>query len=151
MATANATRAFLGPESDWAGAVMMLDDVQPLWGGRRIRVVGVGSATLSVVARGLRERRFLFVLEAAVTRALLDAFIAADFVTLRPPERPGIPDEGRPTLTLMNACGERRTISKWAGVQDPGFATVYTALARLESLTTAMTPAFEGRFEFGPP
>jgi hypothetical protein len=61
--------------------------------------------------------------------------IENDFVTIEPFERPGIPDEARPSITLANATGEQRTISKWAGVEDRRFDAVYAALLRLKALS----------------
>ncbi len=65
---------------------------------------------------------------------LIQVLIENDFVTINPIERPGIPDEGRPRITLVNAAGDQCVVAKWAGVEDVRFNAVYTALMRLKSL-----------------
>lgn len=50
MTSANQTRAFWGRGDCWRAARIELDDVQPLWGGRRVSVVGTGSCSVQIVA-----------------------------------------------------------------------------------------------------
>ena len=52
---ANATRSFLGEEPQWPVARVVLDDVQGLWGGRRIAVDGSGRLVVQVVEPGQRS------------------------------------------------------------------------------------------------
>ena len=146
---ANATRAFLGDEPQWRAARVELDDVQGLWGGRRIAVDGAGRLVVQVVEPGMWERRFELAVGADEWRRLVARLIENDFLTIEPAERAGIPDEARPRLTLTNAAGDRRSVSKWARVKDGRFDAVYAALRRLEDLTVHLEPVHRGRFEPG--
>ncbi len=67
-------------------------------------------------------------------------------MTIQPPDRPGIPDESRPTITLTNAVGETRTVAKWAGVVDDRFDAIYAAMREFETLTQHMEPIYSGPF-----
>jgi hypothetical protein len=70
-------------------------------------------------------------------------------VTIRPPERLGIPDEARPRITLVNAVRDRRSVAKWAGVSDGRFEAVYRAMIELERLSQQLEPVYEGPYSFG--
>ncbi len=147
----NATRAFLGDESAWPDARLSLDDVQGLWGGRRIFVAGTGRALVQTISRAMHERRFELALSAGETRALFALCVENDLLTIQPPERAGVPDESRPQITLTNALGERHTVSKWAGVREPRFVAIYTALYALETRSQVLEPAYSGRFDWEAP
>ena len=112
MGQVNATRVFLGDEPLWSAACVELNDVQGLWGGRRIYVEGPKRVVVRLV-------------------------------------RPGIPDEARPSITLVNAAGDKRVVAKWAGVKNERFDTVYSAMARLETFTTHLEPVSTGPYGFG--
>ncbi len=92
------------------------------------------------------ERRYEFTLEMAAWQRLLSVFLENDFVTIQPPDRPGIPDEAHPTITLTNAAGEARACSKWAGVVDDHFDQVYAAMMELETATQHLEPIYNGPF-----
>ena len=136
----NATQNFLGGESLWSDARVELNDVQGLWGGLNISVAGTRRAVVQRVLPGMMELRYEFELDAAAWRRLLEVLVANDFVTIRPAERPGIPDEARPRITLVNAANDRRSVAKWAGVEDARFEAVYRALMQVESLTGSLEP-----------
>ena len=138
MEQSNLTREFLGGETQWPAVSIELSDVQGLWGGRRIRVTGDRQMIVQIVERGMIERRYELQLSPSGFRRLLNVLIENDFVTLRPTERPGIPDEPRPTITVINAAGEKRTVAKWAGVKDERFAAIYAEFLRLEALTQSL-------------
>ena len=145
MGQANATQTFLGDDPGRSAAHIELSDVQGLWGGRRI-TAGHGKALVRIVGRGMTERRFEIALPQAEWDRLLDALVANDFVTIQPEDRMGIPDEGRPRLTLINAAAERHTIEKWAGVKDTRFEAVYAAITHLEQLTHGIEPVYSGPY-----
>jgi len=145
MGQANATSAFLGDDPGRYAAHIELSDVQGLWGGRRIAAER-GKAVLRLIGRGMTERRFEIALPQPEWDKLLDAFVANDFLTIRTEDRMGIPDEGRPRLTLINAAAERHTIEKWAGVKDTRFEAVYAAITHLEQLTHGIEPVYSGPY-----
>lgn len=149
LENANATQVFLGDESRWSSARVELHDVQGLWGGRRIYIAGTGQVVVQRVLPGMRERRYALELSAAAWTQLLRTFIEKDFVTIRPPERPGIPDEARPQITLVNAAKEQRSVAKWAGVSEGRFEAVYRALLEVERLTEQLKPVYEGPYNAG--
>lgn len=144
----NATRTFLGDEARWSKVQIELNDVQPLWGGRNIRVKSNRHVVVQIVERGLQERRYEFEISESDWRQLLTALIDNDFVTIQPADRPGIPDEARPTITLTNASNERHSVSKWAGVKDDRFATVYGAMLHLMTNTAQLKPIYRGPYRF---
>jgi len=145
----NATRAFLGDEAHWSAARVELYDVQGLWGGRRISVAGPKQVVVRRVLTGRLERRYEFDLNADEWKRLLDSFVEYDFVTIKPMERPGIPDEARPTITLVNVGGEKCVVAKWAGVKDERFDAVYSAMMRLEAFTAHLEPVYSGPYDLG--
>jgi hypothetical protein len=131
------------------GGRVELDDVQALWGGRRIAVAGPGWAVVERVRPGMRVWRYEVALGPAAWMALLRVLVENDFATIAPAERPGIPDEARPRITLVNAAQEQRSVSKWAGVQDARFEAVYQALLQVERLTEQLDPAAHGPHSAG--
>ncbi len=135
MERSNPTQAFLGDETHWPSVSIELFDVQGLWGGRRIRVTDGGQMIVQVVQRRMIEQRYELRPSPSDFRQLLSVLIDNDFLTLQPAERPGIPDEARPTITVVNAAGEKCTVAKWAGVKDARFAGIYAEFLRLEALT----------------
>ncbi len=125
------TQIFLGRQARWRAARIGLDDVQPLWGGRRVSVGGTGSCSVQIVAPGGEETQRTFVLLPEETRELFDLCIKGDILETPPSARPGLPDEARPTITLVNAAGQRRQVAVWAGEMKAGFRMVYAALGAL--------------------
>jgi hypothetical protein len=143
----NSTSFFLGPKATWPGASLELDDVQALHGGRRIFVYGTGHVLVQMVAPGQQERRYEFKLAGAEVRRLLHLCIEHDLATIKPADRPGQPDEARPTLALGNYERQFEIVSKWAGVTDPRFDAIYAALLQLETRVQDLTPTDSGRFD----
>ena len=139
----------MGDEPQWLDARVELDDVQGLWGGRRIAIGGAGRLVVQVVEPGQWERRFELTVEPDEWRRLVALLIENNLLTIQPAERAGIPDEARPSLTVVNAAGECWSVSKWAGVKDERFDAVYAALRRLETLTVHLDPVYRGPFRPG--
>jgi hypothetical protein len=149
MKQVNATRAFLGDEPQWSVARVELYDVEGLWGGRRIYAEGSQRLVVQLVQPGRLERRYELSLGDGELKQLLDVFVENDFLTIKPFERPGIPDEARPRIALENAAGDKWVVAKWAGVRDRRFEAVYSALTQLERLTTDLAPVYTGPYTFG--
>lgn len=140
----NATAAFLGSESDWKAARVELDDVQALWGGRRIVLDGTGRVNVQVIEREMHEQRYELEIDRAEIVDILQRFVDNDFLAIRPSDRPGIPDEARPKITLKNASGQATSVAKWAGVKDARFDALYARLLQVEKLALHRKP-FLGR------
>ncbi len=145
---ADATRSFLGEPGSWPAARLELDEVQALWGGVRIRAWGSGRAEIVIVEKGLQAERYELDLGAAQGQRLLELAAQNDLLTIRPAERPGIPDEARPRLRLVNAAGQGFEVDKWAGVSDARFDAVAAGLRRLVALTRGREPVARGPFRF---
>lgn len=131
MTTPNHTKTFLGDKNRWRAARIELDDAQPLSGGHRVSVTGAGFVTLEMVAPTGESARRAFVLLPEETRRLFALCIQHDILVPRPGGRPGLPDEARPAITLVNAAGQRRTVAAWLGEMDAAFSEVYAALRAL--------------------
>jgi hypothetical protein len=142
----NATRAFLGDEAEWARARIELNDLQALWGGRLIRVDGAGNALVRIVQPGLMEFRYEFGVSPAEWTQLLESFLANDFLSIVPEERPGIPDEARPQLVLVNARGQEKSVAKWAGVQERRFEAIYQTVGQLQERIDHLEPIWHGPY-----
>ncbi len=137
MTQPNATQDFLKDETQWSGASLELHDVQGLWGGQIIRVNGSWRVVVQIIPSARPERRYEFELDPADWQHLIQVVIENDFVTIKPIERPGLPDESRPRITLVNAMGDQCMVAKWAGVEDKRFDAVYAALMRLKTFVGA--------------
>lgn len=129
--TTNQTQAFLGRGDRWRAARIELDDVQPLWGGRRVSVAGTGSCGVQIVGPAGAETRRAFVLLPEEVRRLFALCVENDILATPPSARPGLPDEARPAITLVNGDGQRRQAAVWAGAMDAAFRAVYVALCAL--------------------
>lgn len=142
MTTQNKTAEFLIHEYAWNKASLELRDVQPLFGGVTVRLPGwTGSeAYISQVEPGGKENKYRLRLNwiTKEKQEIIRLCIEHDFLTIQPEERPGIPDEARPSLILTNSKGESHTVAKWAGVADGRFDAIYHALL-------ALTERREGR------
>lgn len=146
-AAGNATATFLGPLSDWPKCKIALHDTQGLFGGRDVRVNGLRDCVISVVSRGLQEKRFRVSLIPEQTYVLRKLCIDGDLAALKIKDRPGLPDEARPEITLTNAAGETRSVAKWAGDKAPEFDAVYEALLAMVKKTEGKKPEYEGKYE----
>jgi hypothetical protein len=80
-------------------------------------------------------------------RALLQALVDCDFVTIDFPLRPIRPDEARPEITLTNPAGQRRTVGKWAGDRHAGFERVYQALLEVARQAQAGPALYDGAYD----
>lgn len=145
----NKTAEFLSHEYSWNKASLALDDVQPLFGGVKVQLPGWTSsqALVSHIAPGGTETKYKLSLKWGENEKvqLIRLCVENDFLTIQPPERPGFPDEARPTLTLSNSNRETHTVAKWAGVADARFDAIYQALLALAARTEGKRP-FPERF-----
>jgi hypothetical protein len=138
----NKTAVFLGPTYSWTKSTLELRDVQPLFGGVIVKLPGwtMGEAYITRVAPDGTESKYRLRLKIKEKQELIDLCVAQDFLTIQPTERPGIPDEARPTLTLTNSKKESHTIAKWAGVADTRFEAIYQAMLALTTRKADMRP-----------
>lgn len=127
---------------------LTLFDVQPLSGGQVLYLRGDGTGIVRIVARGSTiEKRYVFVLPVA-ERAVLEALLVRyHFFTLRVPERPGIPDEARPTIDVRLRNGKQHTVAQWANDRHPDFDALYHWLVALVQRVAQGTPIYEGNYD----
>ncbi len=140
----NKTAEFLGNEYSWNKASLELHDVQPLFGGVVVRLPGWShsQAFVSRIAPDGTETKYKLPLKwtNGEKQQLVRLCVEHDFLTIQPKERPGIPDEARPSLTLGNSKQESYTVAKWAGVADARFDAIYHVLLALAERTQDLQP-----------
>ena len=140
----NKTAEFLIHEALWNKASLELHDVQPLFGGVIVLLPGWTSSEARVgrVAPGGSETKYRLPLKwtEKEKEQLIRLCVENDFLTIQPAQRPGIPDEARPMLTLRNSKHESHTVVKWAGVADARFDAIYQAMLALAERTAQLKP-----------
>ncbi len=139
----NETSQFLGRDYQWHDAEIRLEDVQALYGGVRLWIAKWGKPSVRRIVRGGAETRYKVPFARDEKIELLQLFVKQDFLTIKPPERAGIPDEARPTITLTNAKRETHTVAKWTGVQDERFDRLYDALLVIADRSKDVRPELE--------
>ena len=127
----NATSEFLGTRYLRQKATIELEDVQALFGGVRLTVTGTGKVQVEQVEKGGEVQQYRLYLRSSEVEKLWQQCIEDDLLTIEPEGRLGLPDEARPAVTLRNFRGEEHVVSKWAGVEDARFESVYRALRTL--------------------
>ena len=143
----NKTSKFLGRDYQWPQSQIRLGDVQPLYGGVRLWIASWGKPSVHRVAASGDVKRYRVPFSREEKLDLLQLFAEQDFLTIAPPERAGIPDEARPSITLTNHKQETHTVSKWVGVQDARFDAIYDALLAITERAKDVKPEPE---QFGP-
>ena len=142
--TQNKTAAFLIHEYSWNKASLELHDVQPLFGGVNVLLPGWthSQALVSRIAPDGTETKYRLPLKwtEGEKQQLIRLCVEQDFLTIQPEERPGIPDEARPSLTLRNSKRESHTVAKWAGVANARFDAIYQALLSLAERIKTLQP-----------
>jgi hypothetical protein len=142
--TQNKTAAFLIHEYSWNKASLELNDVQPLFGGVVVLLPGWthSQALVSRIAPDGTETKYRLPLKwtEGEKQQLIRLCVEQDFLTIQPEERPAIPDEARPSLTLRNSKRESHTVAKWAGVADARFDAIYQAMLTLAERTESLQP-----------
>ncbi len=143
----NRTQAFLGEEAGRGDIRMELKDVMGPFGDRDVIVHGSGKATVHMVrprrlGGGTKKKVYKILLDEGDIRALVEAFIANDFLDLVLPDERMPPDTGHPVITLVNGQGQSHTLEGWertslspdADPSDPivRFDRVYKELLRIE-------------------
>ena len=151
MNDAPTTRLFLGNPSGWKDVKIHLTSLQGLWGGWHILVCGSGEVIIQHVSPSMHEERFRLELSEAEFRLLLEACIQNDLLSIQPLRSMGRPEEIMLQITLINAQGESRTASKWAGDSLAAFDTVYRQIFILTYQTNNMHPFLTGPFDWSAP
>jgi hypothetical protein len=138
----NQTQRFLGQPYNWSKASIRLEDVQPLFGGVRVYLPGWTMSQMFVtrVNAAGQEEKYRIPLGWQEKAALCQLFVDQDFLTIQPEERLGAPDEARPGITLTNRQNVSHEVSKWQGVENGRFDTIYQALLALAERSQGHKP-----------
>jgi hypothetical protein len=114
-----APRVRTGPSPLWWSS-LTLENIHPLHGGHSIAVSSLGDVEVVDAPPAKPPRRVRATLDGAQL-AEIDALLARhDPRTIRIAERPGVADEGWPTLTLV-AGAETSQVGMWANDRHPDF------------------------------
>ncbi len=109
------------------------DDVHPLWGGRSLWATEDLAAEVCVVEAAQVSQRLRLILTPDEW-ALVERIVGeSGLLTSEIPQRNGVPDEGRPSITLALASGETVVFAKWANDRVPAFDRVLEALSEFTS------------------
>lgn len=118
------------------GALQMvvLRDVQGLWGGQDLCLRRDGRLVVRIVdpERGLKAVS-QYVLQLPETQVAEAAKLVVDrrFLQIEIPNRPGVPDEARPAITVRLADGTEKSVAKWANDKQADFDALYQHLLSL--------------------
>lgn len=146
------TADVMGPEDRREKAWIALADVHPLWGGRDIYVEGSGRVVVRDVPRrgGPDETRIAATIPADEARALLARAAELDVLNLKLVERPGVPDEGRPTIAVHGADGAEGRLTKWANDKVAAFDELMGKLTAIGEKAAKDGKAEQlGRYDYG--
>lgn len=119
-----------------------LRDVQGLFGGRDVWIAADGACHVRVMDRGV-EKRYAGKIPMDELKALLATH---DPKKIRIPERPGVPDEARPTL-IVRSAEEVVKVAKWANQKHAGFDAIYGWIVKKAEDVAQGAPALEGRYD----
>ncbi|MBM4037630.1 MAG: hypothetical protein FJ290_03870 [Planctomycetes bacterium] len=113
---------------------VVLRDVQGLWGGRDLWLSGDGKLIVNVVdPRKGAKAVSQYGLQLSVEQLAATAKLVAErgFFKIEIPNRPGVPDEARPTITVRLTDGAEKTVAKWANDKHADFDAIYGRLLSL--------------------
>lgn len=123
-----------------AAIIVRLDNVQELFGGQTLVLDADGNLFARKISKG-KEQRYHLKLPPDELKTLL-AFIASSGIRdYHEHERPGVPDEAQPMITLTLPNQEKLVAKKWADDKAPTFDKLYERLSQLVKSATK-TPAY---------
>ncbi len=118
---------------------IVLRDVQGLWGGRDLCLRADGSLDVRVVdPRKGAKAVSQYALKLSDEQVAEVAKLVADraFFKIEIANRPGVPDEARPTISVRLADGTEKSVAKWANDKHADFDALYAHLLGLCKLAT---------------
>lgn len=139
----NATARFLRWPDGWPLTHLLLEDVNPLWGGRVLSLRGDGRAQWRGVPPTCPARLIPCELPAEAAFALFHAFIEHDFLNLAPINHLVPPDTTLITLRLTNWRGHDHQHQQWDKHTTPAFAALYAHVLTVEPLALRQPPAHD--------
>ena len=133
--------------------IVILRDVQGLFGGQNLYLKNNGQIIVQNVQLGkekpgLEERRYIFSINSKEAEKVNFLINKHKFFDIKIPERLGVPDEARPTITVILSSGESKTISKWFNDVHPDFDAIYSYLIKLTQKVNKMAPDYQGSYDY---
>lgn len=128
---------------------LVLRDVQGLEGGRNVYVRADGLVTVQVVTpteSGLAEKRYELKLSDTQRQALHTLLDQHPLAKARIPDRPGVPDQARPEITLQRSHASTTTVATWDDERQPDFDAIYAYLLELEKTAQKSKPIRQGAY-----
>ncbi|MBW2454053.1 MAG: hypothetical protein JRI68_06070 [Deltaproteobacteria bacterium] len=130
-------------------ASVSLEDVQALFGGQNIWISSKGKVIAQVVEPGLKEKRYELALDPGQFAEVEAQLAKHQFAKIEIEDRPGVPDEARPTITVVTADGKATVVAKWANDKHAGFDSIYQQLlAIVDRAKQANKLLYEGKFDY---
>lgn len=129
---------------------LILDDIQPLWGGFRFYLKEDGVLEFEIVEMRKQPqlRRYKTTLSVEILKEIDELIVKHDFFNIKIPERPGVPDEAHPDITVVLKSGNKRTIEKWANDKHEDFDAILSwILGIIETTKISTKPYYEGSYE----
>lgn len=128
---------------------VVLNDVQGLYGGHDFDLKRDGTWVMVEVTprKGLHARRFEGKASEADIAAFINLLQEHDFLSIRTSDRPGVPDEALPTITVSLTGHESVTKRKWARDKHPDFDAIYGWIMVRCRAAAAGKPVHEGAYE----
>lgn len=130
----------------------VLHDVQGLYGGEAIWASEDRIAFVQIVVHGqpgqsgLQEKRYKIHLTDDQWKEVERLVGEHRFLKLEIKERPGIPDESHPLITINTSDGSQARVKKRGDHKNPRFDAIYWYLRSLCKITGE--PVYEGSFDW---
>lgn len=136
----NATARFLRWPDGWPLTHLLLEDVNPLWGGRVLSLRGDGRAQWRGVPPTCPARLIPFELPAEQAFAVFQRLIEHNFIAIPPVNHLVAPDTTPITLRVTNVRGREHLHQQWDKHLTPDFQAIYQAVLALEPLALHQPP-----------
>lgn len=132
--------------------MVVLKDVHPLYGGYNLFLHGNGDGIVQVVAfrqspPGFSEQRYRISLPPATMAHLARAIEKHSFFQIVLKDRPGLPNEARPTIFVGLTSGDSLSLSKWFRDKHPDFDALYQMLIDIARPAQRGTPIYDGEYD----
>lgn len=95
----------------------------------------------------LQEKRYRFALSDEERATLLRSVNDHRFLSIKTKDRPGVPDEARPLISVKSGDKEH-AVAKWAGDKHGDFDPVYQSLLRICESGKKGMPVFSGTYDW---
>jgi hypothetical protein len=130
--------------------MVILKDVQPLYGGQNLYLSRNGTGFCQLVSRhpgvpALFEKRYRFALPSDAMRELLQLISDHSFVDIASSVKPGLPDSAKPTISVRFASGKSVSVSRWLHDNHTDFDAIYRALLEVVKSSAQTGKLVDGR------